>query len=275
MIRRRIMAAEQTTVRVLTRPTSYFPDQSADRFGPSFYSEVHQEFGGVIPFLARMIKTVILSIFLLVISIVSYGLLYMAVMPTYSAIVPLFFDYTGTSAPSPSPPQPRQQRLSSRQQNIGDKPDQHVHLPTPWARVDLFARHSPWECGMVEDVVPQPLAQDRLLVSRQAYFVEALLDLPESQANRRAGTFGVTVELTAANGTVLAVSHRSARLPHQSVWIRTLQKIMTLAPLVLGAWEESRTVPIASFRQFVESKSHPAVSLCEPFGHGVQLGQIS
>ncbi|GAX25459.1 hypothetical protein FisN_1Hu415 [Fistulifera solaris] len=177
-------------------------------------------------------------------SIISYHLFYTVVMPSFSVAAPIYLDYTGAPAPS---------SLSSVESS-------HVNgnsLPTPWGSIDLFAKHH-WDFVDTEDVVPTPLTSRRLLVSNRAYFMELVLVLPESDTNRAStGIFGVKVELASHNGTVLALSRRSARFPHQSRWISVLQKAVLLVPYLIGAIEESKHVVIPVFRHYVESRDYP------------------
>jgi len=129
----------------------------------------------------------------------------------------------------------------------------------PFAVADLFSKHSQWE-AFQEDVVPIPRADDRILKTGQAYYLEVALELPESDINRAAGVFGVSVEVKSSNGTKLASSMRVARLPHESAWVTTLRKLIWLLPLLIGAIQETRTVVVPSFRHLVESRDFPLVS---------------
>jgi hypothetical protein len=133
--------------------------------------------------------------------------------------------------------------------------------------MDLFMRHAQWE-GFHDDVLPQPLASTRVLKQQQPYFMEIALGLPESNANLQAGMFGVAVELLSSNGTALASSIRSARLPHESPWVGVVRKIFWLPGLLVGAFTESRTLLIPSFRNYVESSENPLVT------NVVQLDEI-
>lgn len=207
-----------------------------------------EEFGGIIPFLIRQIKRLLKILALLSLSLISYHVFYLSAMPSFSVSVPIYFDYTGQPASS----------LSTNFETYKGK--EKNTLPTPWASADLFATHN-WDVIETEDIVPIPHTSQRLLVSNRAYFMELILALPESDTNRDlTGIFGVKVELASRNGTVLAVSRRSARFPHQSRWISTLQKLVLLVPLMVGAMEESKYILVPVFRNYVESSDHPLVS---------------
>lgn len=205
-----------------------------------------EEFGGIIPFCIRQIKRLLKFLVILSLSLISYHLLYMLAMPSFSVTSPIHFDYTGMSARSFSPIF-----------ETYKAPDND--LPTPWGSIDLFAKHQ-WDMVHTKDVLPTPHTSHRLLVSNRAYFMELVLVLPESDRNRDStGIFGVKVELASHNGTTLAVSRRSARFPHQSRWISTLQKAALIVPLMMGAMEESKHVVVPVFRHYVESRDHPLV----------------
>jgi len=208
------------------------------------FQEPEQLFGGLFPFIGKFIKWAAMGSLLLVLSAASYGIFYSAVMPSRCASAALFFDYSGTSAA------PIRRLFQLRRQKEAEL--------EPWASVDLFAKNSPWEAAN-SDVLPSPLAEDRLLHAKQAYFIELALILPESDVNQKAGMFNVVTDVYSSDGTKLAVSRRSARLPHESHWIGVLRKLFCIVPLMIGASEESRTVTVPAFRHYVENTEHPLV----------------
>jgi hypothetical protein len=107
------------------------------------------------------------------------------------------------------------------------------------------------------NVLPPLKTSTRILSKNTPHFLEVLLDLPESEHNRRVGLFGVHVQLQSSNSTVLASSMRTARLPHESRWVSVLRKILCIVPLMIGALEESRRITVPSFRFYVESQESP------------------
>ena len=268
----RIMAeaATRTMVAAMTRqakaraPPHYEPVGEGFPFDPN-YVHVDNAFMGVFPFLGRVFKTLAIGSLLLVVSVGSYALFYKAAMPSLSAAHPLFFDYTGPLNPSflgKSTPPPLDYTEAFTSTFYGKLYNNHNkdQRPEPWAVADIFARHSSWEALQTE-VLPQPIAEHRLLKAKQPYFIEVALTLPDSNLNREPGMFGVVTELYSHNGTQLAVSRRSTRFPHQSQWITVVRKVFCLIPLLLGAVDEARTVVVPSFRHFVESSDHPLVSV--------------
>ena len=217
-------------------------------------------FVGIVPFLQRVLLICASGFLLLVSSMILYGLFYFAVMPGHMITEPLFFDYSGTTR------HPAALVCTEESLNGGDKmlrlrnDNRHVQeeKPVPWAAVDLFAAHSPWE-AFQDEVVPKPASLQRKLYAGKSYYLEVKLELPDSEINRRAGMFGVLVEVQSPNGTKLASSMRAARFPHESVWVNTVRKFVMLLPLIIGALQESRIVIIPSFRNFVESMNYPLV----------------
>jgi Putative adipose-regulatory protein (Seipin) len=188
------------------------------------------EFGGIIPFIGRMLKLWILTSALLLASATSYITAYHTVlMPPRCATVPLFFECTTTTdmvaaaaaaaaaadmhaTSTSTPSDSHAMDLPSRRFYFGhhqhqyhrekkqQQQEQIVHvLPSSassssssaTATVDLFARHDSWE-AFHPSVIPPPVAQKRLLQSRQAYYIELSLKLPASNHNQQgAGIFGV------------------------------------------------------------------------------------
>jgi hypothetical protein len=210
-------------------------------------------FVGIVPLLRRMFILIFSGTVLLISSLGLHGLFYFIAMPSHHATEALFFDYSGISRH----PAPVCVDKSSETCSITK------HLPgetvVPWAVADLFSKHSQWE-AFQEDVIPLPRADHRILKTGQAYYLEVALELPESDINRGAGVFGVSVEVQSSNGTKLASSMRAARLPHESAWVTTLRKLIWLLPLLIGAVQETRTVVVPSFRHLVESRDFPLVS---------------
>lgn len=224
-----------------------FQEQPFTYFFDIYSIYEREEFDGIIPFFIRQIKRLLKFLVIFSLSLVSYHVLYTLVMPSFSVSAPIHFDYTGASPPSFSP-------------TFESYKGHESTLPTPWGSIDLFAKHH-WDVVETEDVLPTPHTSHQLLVSNRAYFMELILVLPESDTNRAStGIFGVKVELASNNGTVLAVSRRSARFPHQSKWISTLEKLVLLVPLMLGVMEESKHIAVPAFRHYVESRDHPLVS---------------
>ena len=187
-------------------------------------------------------------------SMLTYGCFYLAIMPAHHATEQLYFDYTCDET---------ERECRSKENSTFGVLDRIECLPT--AAVDVFAKHSPWK-ALHPDVVPAPIAEQRRLKAAQPYFLEISLNLPESPSNLNVGMFGVSVELYSSNGTALATSIRSARLPHESRWVSLLRKSTCLIPLLIGAISETRTIIIPSYRHFVESSEYPLVSIVSAGG---------
>jgi hypothetical protein len=208
-------------------------------------------FGGFIPYTIHLIKVCLLVFFLLSISAGSYLAFYHAAMPSQIITEPLYFDYTQPWGMLPVGFLTKTLRFCN-----------NVPL-SPWAPVDLFAKHTAWEETSTNvQVLPKPKAAGRLLEKGHAYFLETVLRMPESLVNQQAGVFGVVTELRSSNKTTLAISRRAVRIPYQSTWIANARKFVCLLPILLGAMEESTTVVVRSYRHYVEHADYPLVSEC-------------
>lgn len=197
---------------------------------------------GLIPLIWNIIKLVAIGSIILFLSAAIYMVFYYAAMPPRAATEALYFDYT----------QPAELAFPSMQST-------HTSCAHPLASIDLFASHDSWEAIATNDILPPPKAKEQLLVSGRAYYIETLLELPDTPLNRLSGMFGVVTELYASNGTMLAVSRRSARYPYSSPWIETLNKLLRIGGILLGAMKESKTITVSSFSHFVESPALPLV----------------
>lgn len=214
------------------------------------------ETGGLFPFLGRVIKFTVIVTGLLFLSAITYLVFYSWIMPNQYASETLYFDYTQSCAAPVSKRAPRPPTKSSVPFALTQSRRSDHSGSAPWAWVDLFAKHSSWT-AYDEHILPQPRAREHLLDPHQAYYIEAVVVLPDSSINQNAGMFGIEVELYSVNGTSLAVSRRSVRYPHTSVWIAVIGKLLTLIPILIGAVEETRSLTVASFRHFVESPTAP------------------
>ena len=166
---------------------------------------------------------------------------------------------------------------TTRQHQLNELVEPQPVIPT--AIVDLYAKHNNW-CAVEPSILPEMKSQRQLslqqrprLNAQQAYYIDIILQLPESDANRHAGMFGVVTELHGSrdngntqseysdrtNTTLLAVARRSSRFPHQTPWINTVLKIVLLVPILLHALPEARTVTVSAFRQYIETEEHPLV----------------
>lgn len=214
--------------------------------------EVQETFIGLIPWIQRIFSLLCVANLLLSLSMAEYGLFYIVVMPGNYATEQLYFDYTCRTGST-----------LCDANGVCSAPRREINTRScsPVSTMDLFMRHAQWE-GFHDDVLPQPLASKRVLKTRKPYFIEIVLNMPESEANSQAGMFGVAVELQSSNGTTLASSIRSARLPHESPWVGVVRKVAWLPGLLVGALTESRTLVIPSFRHYIESPDNPLVRSC-------------
>lgn len=220
------------------------------------HDSFHDTFMGLIPWIKRMVRLVIVATLLLVSSAIFYGIFYVIVMPGHHITEHLYFDYTCRDE-SPrvctSTENDDMSRVGTETATTAD-----MQLCSPVANVDLFARQSSWQSHH-PDVVPKPLSKQQILKAWQHYLIEVSLVMPESQVNMDSGMFAVSVDLQSSNKTMLATSIRSLRIPHESSWIGFVRKSICLIPLLLGALTESKTVVVEPFRHYVESSDYPLV----------------
>ena len=207
-----------------------------------------ENFVGILPVLRQVIYYMFVGTFLLMTSMATYGLFYLVAMPTHAATEQLYFDYTCKNS------------LDGLANGCPNETTNWAcrHSCSPTAIVDIFAKATPWE-ALHPDVVPEARSKTRILTVRKHYFLDVVLQLPETTTNQQAGMFAIEVELRTKDHVPLARSQRSSRLPHESGWISVVRKSICLVPLLVGALSESRTVIIPSFRHFVESANHPLV----------------
>ena len=219
------------------------------------HESVHDAFIGIIPWIKRIVRFIMVTTLIFASSVITYGSFYLIVMPGHHATEQLYFDYTCRGSSD------GEQVCEATENGVVScetEPQDIMKKCFPVATVDLFARHTPWQAYQ-SDVVPKQLTEKRILKSRQHYLIEIALVMPESNVNLDSGMFGVSVELQSSNNTMLASSIRSVRLVHESSWIGIIRKSICLVPLLMGALTESRTVVVSSFRHYVESPEYPLV----------------
>jgi hypothetical protein len=244
-------------------PRNNVPEYEGNRVYPMEQSN----FIGIIPFCKQLLVALMTFLALLASSMIFYGIFYAIVMPSHHASERLYFDYSGLAKHPVTNSTPESTRVfENKPQTVlpnasstTEEQTEATIISTPWAAADIFSTNIQWE-AFEEDVIPPLKSYGRILVPSQLYFLEVVLELPESEINRQAGVFGVQVELQSSNGTKLASSVRASRLPHESRWISIIRKAVWLVPLLLGAVQESRVVIVPSFRYFVESEHFPLVS---------------
>eukprot|EP00980_Cylindrotheca_fusiformis_P001496 scaffold346_cov116-Cylindrotheca_fusiformis.AAC.10 len=220
-------------------------------------AEIENAFVGIVPTIKRVATFLSVGALLLSSSLFFYGLLYLAVMPSYNATRNLYFDYSGIAKhPAPVPVCSDETNICGERHSIDDK---RLFENAPWAVADLFSKHSQWE-AFHADCVPKPLTDSRILNPGTAFFLEVTLDLPESEINLMSGVFGIFVEIQSHNGTILASSLRSSRIPHETRWVSTVRTALMLIPLLLGATQEIKQITVSSFRHFVEIPDMPLPS---------------
>mmetsp|Transcript_8430 Transcript_8430/g.11082 ORF Transcript_8430/g.11082 Transcript_8430/m.11082 type:complete len:457 (-) Transcript_8430:391-1761(-) len=226
-----------------------------------FYDHVadEKEFGGLIPFLIRTIRFFFIITLWALSGSCSHLLFYKWTMPREVAAQAFSLDYgfyNNHERVIPGTEVVTVNHQSDKYRVFRDRTCAS-HPSAPFATIDLFAKQNSWE-AFHADVVPSPKSKTRLLQSKQSYYVDVALELPESKANFETGIFGLVIDLSSStNQTLLAASRSSARLPHESAWVSVVRKFLLLPALLFGALEESRTIYLTPFRHFVESVEFP------------------
>jgi hypothetical protein len=291
----------------------YYPDHYQDGHRPPSYDATATHSKGFLEWLVHIVYWLMQLLCLLLLSGLSYGIFYERSMPAPHVVKELHFDYTVMARHNPTTTMTMEvtndaansadamRRVDSYNPYAIFIPSFQHHrrdttnpllLPTATATVDLWARHDGSWNALQESVVGLPVSTNTKLTPNQAYSMEIILHLPESNANKNAGMFGVITDLYAntkeetttkesdttsstpskkqgdykqrrnskassLTPLLLANSRRSGRFPHQSGWIAVISKMLCIVPLLLGAWQETRTVRILAFRHYTEQALHP------------------
>jgi len=210
--RRRRIAA-QAQIEVLARRYQQEQRYYYEFEGHPYYDcPVDPQFGGFLSFLGRLLRRLVSLCIVLTLSVATYHVFYYCIMPRIVLQRDLYFRYNQTQA---------------------------------WAEIDLELAQD-WIAS--ESILPIHTTSS-LSSSYQDYFVQVDLHLPESLANRQAGMFGVVTTLSTHN-TTLGISHRSARFPYETEWVRQVRKIASLFPLLVRAYHEIRVVSVSVLRHY-------------------------
>jgi hypothetical protein len=306
-----IPSANMASIRLLTQGVASIIEHRYQRQSDQQYADEPPRFPhddeendntfsfiGIFPFLRNLLLVWSFAVILMLLSLGEYGLFYSLAMPGLHSKNVLHFDYTGMgianqiqreiSSEASCSAKTSAERISTNSTiddggnslfNDGScgrelSKNEVLLQSAPIAVVDLFSNHNSWQ-HYHPDVVPQPKREKQILKTGAPYFIEILLDLPESETNReKVGMFSVVVDLLSSppSGTgnpdtdddtlrtttkLLASSTRTARMPHESLWISVVRKALCIIPHVFGAIPESRRVTVPSYRFFVESEEFP------------------
>ena len=168
------------------------------------HESFHDTFMGLIPWIKRMVRLVIITTLLLVSSAMFYGIFYVIVMPGHHITEHLYFDYTCRDKDPPVCNGMENDDMTCDGAETDAASD--TQLCSPVANADLFARQSSWQSHH-PDVVPKPLSKLQILKSSQHYLVEVALVLPESQVNMDSGMFAVSVDSTVFQQDHVGIFH--------------------------------------------------------------------
>lgn len=231
----------------------------------------------IVPRIKQTLYIILSLLILLAISSCTYCTFYYFYIPPNYASVPIYFDYNKNSQGYSSNEEVFQDRtcnssgrkfsIPNCKENDIDKQSNKLK-PPPTAIIDLFAGHTQWQ-AIVPDVEPVPKSKildtevstmsqkARILQSKQQYFFDILLTLPESDINRDLGMFTVEVDLRSNDGVLLATASRSSMLPYESSFLSFAKQTFLMIPYLLGAISQTRTVSLKCFDRFTESFEYP------------------
>ena len=202
------------------------------------YSEP-EHFEGFFAILWRLLKTFLSALAIFFLSLFTYLCLYQIAMPNQLITETLYFDYGGY---------PETSSVLSQLCTyfLPNSPSPSVKA---WSEIDLLSSKHSWDAHE-SSIGPQSISV-LPLESGRPYHIDIVLELPESEHNRHAGMFGVVTTIMGDDKSKLAVSRRSSRLPHESDWVRVVRNCLTLVPLLVGAWDETRSVVIPAYQHYV------------------------
>ncbi|XP_060519598.1 seipin isoform X2 [Cylas formicarius] len=103
--------------------------------------------------------------------------------------------------------------------------------------------------------------KQQLLMMGQQYKIYLDLEMPESPVNRELGMFMVCIDFRGKNRKILANSCRSAMLHYKSNLLDTIYKLIFLPFFIFGSAEETQTVHVELFSDYVESEYGPVTDL--------------
>lgn len=96
-----------------------------------------------------------------------------------------------------------------------------------------------------------------LLTGGQQYAVEVILEMPESEKNRKQGMFMIKLSMASASGVVLQTSSRPAVLHYRSPLFRTIYTIFFSPALLAGTFEEKQKLVVPLFENYIEDSYQP------------------
>jgi Putative adipose-regulatory protein (Seipin) len=160
-----------------------------------------EEFIGFIPMFGRLLFYMFQMYFLLAISAVTYYTVYhVYAMPRCFVNRPLYFDYMPSELHDN-----RFKNLGSVRMNMQNFYNDSIRdemsaTVTARASVDLTKNKDvAWESHLTISLSGQPIR--RILDPYHKYYIELLLDLPDTHRNRHGGMFGIRTELYTASPT--------------------------------------------------------------------------
>ncbi|GIY04510.1 seipin [Caerostris extrusa] len=91
-----------------------------------------------------------------------------------------------------------------------------------------------------------------LLAGGQAYSIEIVLDMPESERNIDQGMFMIRLDMVSLQGDILQSSRRPAILHYRSPLFKVIYTLFFVPALLLGSLEEKQSFSVSLFEKYVE-----------------------
>lgn len=102
------------------------------------------------------------------------------------------------------------------------------------------------------------VGKDELLMKGQPYTVTLDLELPESTVNQELGVFMLLIQFYSKDGEVVRSSARPALLHYKSGLYQTIETLVFLPSLLIGASEQKQTLSVELISDYVEDSYRPA-----------------
>mmetsp|Transcript_24773 Transcript_24773/g.52552 ORF Transcript_24773/g.52552 Transcript_24773/m.52552 type:complete len:532 (+) Transcript_24773:86-1681(+) len=233
---------------------------------PSFGDQLHYLFfSSVVPFFIWIIKACFLAIFVLILSVGTYGAIWSFIMRGLEVHHrPIFFDY------SPGEPMMpvgvvdlRSTKSAPWVHSCGEGLDNYQASADD---ITINDGKISYRSGEGEDschATEHDQATNAILPSDEKHFFEITLTLPESEINKKLGVFMVKVDLRSSDRSLLASSKQHSMLPYESTMVSLSRKALLILPLISGLLSETRTITLLCFDSYVDVDEKRPASLVE------------
>jgi hypothetical protein len=256
-------------------------NQTPSETESSHHSEApfHQRLlDSVIPFMMFFVKLFASVAGLLMLSIVTYWFIYSAMIMRGLEVQshPIFFDYSAGASSSPFGRVDLQSTSHAPWVYACDNSDSDSVPKLSFCVQDDTTQQSMQSDDVSVGNMNTNSKQSResranleqqisssVLKQGQRYFVDVVLVLPESDVNKKLGMFMLTVNLRSQDGSLLARSKQSTLFPFESRLVGITRKTMILFPLLSGVIEETKTLSLLCFDDYMDMDMNKALSYAD------------